>query len=68
MGADQEAVLLLRQLLAPMLFLDFGLIHQHDRNVVFHQIHAVALGAFEAFGSLTVFECLLAGRADQNFQ
>jgi hypothetical protein len=52
----------------PILLLDFGLIHQHDRDVVFHQIHAVAPGAFEAFGSLTVFECLLAGRADQNLQ
>lgn len=44
------------------------LIDQHDWYVVFDRVNAMALRAFQTFRALTVFERLLAGRADQHFQ
>ena len=48
--------------------LDHRFVDQHDGNVVFHWIDAVALRALQALGILAVLERLLAGRADQNLQ
>jgi hypothetical protein len=51
-----------------LLALDGCFVHQHDRNVVFHQIYPSALGTLQALRILPVFEGLLASGADQNFQ
>ncbi len=48
--------------------LDRGLIDQHDRDIVLDRIDAVALGALQTLGILSVLERLLAGRADQDFE
>ena len=47
---------------------DCRLIHEHDRDVVFHGIDSVALGALEALRVSAVFERLLARRTHQNFE
>ncbi len=48
--------------------LEGRLIHQHDGDVVFHWVDAMALGTLQTLGLLAIFERLLARRADQNFQ
>ena len=48
--------------------LDGCLIHQHDGDVVLHQIDPVALRALQALRVLAVVEGLLAGGTNQNFQ
>jgi hypothetical protein len=45
-----------------------GFIHQHDGDIVFHRIDAMALHALQALGILAVFEWLFARGANQNFQ
>ncbi len=45
-----------------------GFVDQHDWDIVFDRIDAVTLLAFEGFRLFTVFECLLAGGTDQDFQ
>jgi hypothetical protein len=47
---------------------DYGLIDQHDRNVILYEIDAMASLALEALGILTIVECLLAGGADEDFE
>jgi hypothetical protein len=59
-STDQKSTILLR--------LNRGLIDQHDGNVVFHRIDAVALLALQALRVLPVFERLLTGWTNQNFQ
>ena len=48
--------------------LDRSLIDQHDRNVVFDWVHAVALRALQALWILAIFKRLLVGWANQHFQ
>jgi len=48
--------------------LDRGLVDQHDWNVVFDGVHAMALRALQAFGILAIFERLFIGWANQHFQ
>ena len=48
--------------------LDRGFIDQHDGNIVFHRIDAVALGALQTLRTLAVHERLLAGWANQNVE
>jgi hypothetical protein len=57
---NQQSAILLR--------FDRRLIDQHDGNVVLHRIDTVALLALQALRGLTVFERLLAGGTNQNFQ
>jgi hypothetical protein len=52
----------------PELGLDRGFVDEHDGNVVLHWIHAVAVGALQAFRILAVFQCLLAGGANEDFK
>ena len=47
---------------------DGRLVDQHDRNVIFDGIDAVALCAFQALGIGAVLEGLDAGRTDQDFE
>jgi hypothetical protein len=47
---------------------DRGFVDEHDRDVVFHRIDAVAVGALEAFGILAVLQRLLAGWANEDFE
>lgn len=47
---------------------DGGLVDQHDGDVIFDPVDAVAAGALQGFGILAVLESLLAGGADQNIQ
>lgn len=49
-------------------FLDGCFVDQHDRNVIFNRVDAVAILAFQALGSLAVFEGLLARGANQDIQ
>jgi hypothetical protein len=53
---------------SPPLRLDRRLVDQHDRNVIFYGVDAMALLALEGLGGLTIFEPLLAGGADQDFE
>ena len=48
----------------PRLGFDCGFVDEHDRDVVFDRIDAPALGAFQAFRALAVFERLLARRTN----
>jgi hypothetical protein len=45
-----------------------GLVDEHDGNVVFDWVNAVAICTFQGFRILAVFERFLAGRTNQNFQ
>ena len=47
---------------------DRGLIDQHDRDIFFYGVDAVAPMALQAFGILPVLERLLVFRAHQDFQ
>jgi hypothetical protein len=47
---------------------DGGFVDEHDGDVVFDGVDAVALRALEALGVLAVVEGLLAGGANQKFQ
>jgi len=47
---------------------DGGFVDQHDGNVVFDCVHAVAVGALEAFRILAVFQRLLTGWANEDFE
>jgi hypothetical protein len=47
---------------------DGGLVNEHDGNVVFDRVYAVALRTLQAFGVLAVLERLLTGGTDQNVQ
>jgi hypothetical protein len=48
--------------------LDYRFVYQHDGNVVFDAVDAVALAAFQAFGVLAMVEGLLAFRTDQHLE
>jgi hypothetical protein len=50
------------------LWLDHGLIDQHDGYVVLHRVNAVACAALQAFGTLAVIERLFAGRANKDLE
>jgi hypothetical protein len=50
------------------LWLDGSFVDQHDRDIVFHGVDAVAMGALQAFRILAVFERLLVGGANEDFQ
>jgi hypothetical protein len=43
-------------------------VDKHNRNVILHRVNAVALGTLQAFRILAVFEGLLVGGANQNFE
>ena len=45
-----------------------GFVDEHDGDVVFYRVDAMALCALQAFGVLAVVERLLAGGADQNVE
>jgi hypothetical protein len=47
---------------------DGGFVDEHDGNVVFNPVDAVAIRAFEGFGILAMFEGLFAGRTDQDVE
>jgi hypothetical protein len=47
---------------------DRRLIHQHDRNIVFHRIDPTTLRTFKSFRVLPIFERLLAGRTNEDLQ
>ena len=48
--------------------LDRSLIDQHDWNVIFDWVHAIAFCALQALWILAIFERLLVGWANQHFQ
>jgi hypothetical protein len=48
--------------------IDGRFVHQHNRNVIFDCVDPAALGAFQAFRVLAVFEGLLTSRAHEDFQ
>jgi hypothetical protein len=52
----------------PKLWLDHRFIHQQDRNVVPHRIHAVALPTLQAFARFLLHQRLFANRTDQDVE
>jgi hypothetical protein len=50
------------------LFFDFGLVHQHDGNVVANGVHAVAFDAFQTALVRLQIDHSLANGADKDFQ
>jgi len=48
--------------------LDCCFVDEHDGNIVFHWVNAVAAGALKAFRALPVFERLLARRTNQDLE
>jgi hypothetical protein len=47
---------------------DCRFVHQHDGNVVLHSIDAATLCALQGFWILAIFERLLAGGANEDFE
>jgi hypothetical protein len=47
---------------------DLRLVDQHDGNIVFHRVHAMARCALQALGILAIFKGLLVGGANQHFE
>lgn len=52
----------------PGLRLHRRLVDKHDGDVVFHPIHAMAVGALQGFGMLTIFEGLFALGTNQHIE
>ena len=50
------------------LFLDLGLVYQHDRDVVFDRVHALALRSFQALLIGRELDGLFVGGADQDLK
>jgi hypothetical protein len=57
-----------RQRREPGLRLRRRLVDEHDGNVVFHPIHAMAVRALQGFGILTIFEGSFALRTNQHIE
>lgn len=51
-----------------LIFFDGGLIDEHNRDPVFHRVHAMTLRALQTLRRRPVFEGLLARRANEDFQ
>jgi hypothetical protein len=47
---------------------DGGFVDEHDGDVIFDAVDAVAIRAFQGFRILAVLEGLFAGGADEDFQ
>lgn len=52
----------------PTLWLDGGLVDQHDGDVVFDRVDSMALLALQALGAGAVFEFGFAGRTHEDFE
>lgn len=48
--------------------LDRGLVDEHDGDVVFYPIHAMAVGALQSFRILTIFERMFALRTNEHIE